>query len=119
MLVHYVRGNIVLSIFLTIKQMTHYVFNWYFHFQWRKFNFFELKQYGDEEIISKILSDSEYECSTTGNNQIIMGDSRGFVHVIPKNFRDTYSFKAHNSITHCELALQNNLLVTLGVSFKI
>lgn len=54
--------------------------------------------------------------STSGNNQIILGDSNGYVHVFPKNFRDSYTFRAHNYITHCELSGQNNLLVTLGVS---
>ncbi|CAG9799537.1 unnamed protein product [Chironomus riparius] len=82
--------------------------------EWRKFNFFELKQYGDQDAFSNILSDSDIVCSTSGNSQIILGDSCGFIHVFPKNFRDSYSFKAHNSITHCELSTQNNLLVTLG-----
>lgn len=82
--------------------------------EWRKFNFFELKQIADEEVFANTLSESDVATSTSGNNQIILGDSNGFIHVFPKNFRDSYSFKAHNSITHCKLSAQNNLLVTLG-----
>ncbi|KAG5679401.1 hypothetical protein PVAND_008969 [Polypedilum vanderplanki] len=82
--------------------------------EWRKFDFFDLKPIVDEDAFSSVLSESDFVTSTSGNNQIIIGDSKGFVHVFPKNFRDSYTFKAHNCITHCELSFQNNLLVTLG-----
>jgi hypothetical protein len=100
--------------------------------QWRKFNFFDLKPHEDEEIVTKVVGvsfnilrfpifnsssqDADIVSSTCGNNQIILGDSNGYIHVFPKNFRESYSFKSHTAVSFCELSIQNNLLITLGVS---
>ncbi|CRL06847.1 CLUMA_CG019552, isoform A [Clunio marinus] len=87
--------------------------------EWRKFNFFDLKPFGEDEIVSNVVADADVISSTCGNNQIILGDSNGFVHVFPKNFREYYSFKTHNSVSFCELSIQNNLLITLGIDDSI
>lgn len=47
---------------------------------------------------------------------MILGDSNGYVHVFPKNFRESYSFKSHTSVSFLELSIENNLLISLGVS---
>lgn len=54
--------------------------------------------------------------ATNGNNQIIICDSFGFIHVFGRNW-DAVSFKGHDgAIPLCQLARQHNLLITIGVS---
>ncbi|KAJ6646297.1 Vacuolar protein sorting-associated protein 11 like [Pseudolycoriella hygida] len=83
-------------------------------FEWRKFNFFDLQGNVDDGKVAKALKDATITSSTNGNNQIILCDSLGLIHLFNRNW-DVISFKGHDGcISLCELATQHNLLITVG-----
>lgn len=62
------------------------------------------------------FQDADISSSTCGNNQVVVCDMFGFVHVFSKKW-ESYSFKAHDGpILLCELTIQGNFLITVGVS---
>lgn len=62
------------------------------------------------------LQDAEITCTTSGNNQVIVCDSYGCIHLFNRNW-DVITYKAHDSaINLCELLHHHNLLITVGVS---
>lgn len=61
------------------------------------------------------LKEATIKCTTNGNNQIIVCDSYGCVHIFDRNW-EASTFKAHvGPIELCELSRQHNLLITVGV----
>lgn len=62
-----------------------------------------------------LLQEADITCSTNGNNQIIICDSYGCVHIFDRNW-EVCTFKGHNGrIELCDLSQQHNLLITIGV----
>ncbi len=60
------------------------------------------------------MQETEITSYCSGNNQIIICDSDGLVHLFRKNW-EYLCYKAHDSqITQCQIAIQNNLLITIG-----
>lgn len=111
--------------------------------QWRKFNFFNLKSNADQGKLSEaikvslidehseyigaikitslllLLQEADITCSTNGNNQIIICDSYGCVHLFDRSWAVS-TFKGHTGPIHlCELSHQHNLLITIGVCIHI
>lgn len=119
----------------------YYIYYTFFRcLQWRKFNFFDLKKDIDDGKVSNALKvsvglfryrgpqhflptmntlyfqDASIRCTTYGNNQIIVCDSYGCIHLFNRNW-EASTFKGHDgSIELCELSRQHNLLITVGVS---
>lgn len=63
-----------------------------------------------------VSQDASIKCTTNGNNQIIVCDSYGCIHLFNRNW-EASTFKGHDgSIELCELSRQHNLLITVGVS---
>lgn len=83
-------------------------------FEWRKFNFFDLKPNVDNGKVIEALKSSVITCGTSGRGQNILCDSSGTVHIFDRNW-DFTSFKGHDSaIILCALSAQNNLFVTVA-----
>ncbi|GAB0087828.1 Vacuolar protein sorting-associated protein 11 homolog [Sergentomyia squamirostris] len=83
-------------------------------FEWRKFNFFDLKSNADSGNVSLAVQDAEITCATNGNNQIFLCDSEGYVHIFTRAWT-TVTYKAHEgAVLLCKWSRQSNLLVTVG-----
>uniref|UniRef100_A0A6B2EKS8 Vacuolar protein sorting-associated protein 11 homolog n=1 Tax=Phlebotomus kandelakii TaxID=1109342 RepID=A0A6B2EKS8_9DIPT len=83
-------------------------------FEWRKFNFFDLKSNADGGNVSLALVDAEITCAANGCNQVFLCDSRGSVHIFGRTWT-ALSFKAHDeAVLLCKWSRQNNLLITVG-----
>uniref|UniRef100_A0A1L8DVY0 Vacuolar protein sorting-associated protein 11 homolog n=1 Tax=Nyssomyia neivai TaxID=330878 RepID=A0A1L8DVY0_9DIPT len=83
-------------------------------FEWRKFNFFDLKSNVDGGSVARTLQDAEITCATNGSNQVYLCDSSGCVHIFGRSWSAT-SFKAHEgAVILCKYSRQNNLLITVG-----
>ncbi|XP_059608812.1 vacuolar protein sorting-associated protein 11 homolog [Phlebotomus argentipes] len=89
-------------------------------FEWRKFNFFDLKSNADAGNVSSALLDAEISCAASGNNQVILCDSAGNVHIFGRTWSAT-SFRAHEGpVLLCKMAnsrsvdASSNLLITVG-----
>lgn len=93
-------------------------------FEWRKFNFFDLRKGVDKSRVAETLQDARITATASGNNVIVMCDSEGNIHSFTRSW-EPISFKAHEgSILLCDISKQNNLLVTVGEdingpSFKV
>lgn len=69
--------------------------------------------------INSFAQDATITSSTNGNNQIVLCDSMGSIHLFNRNW-DVTSFKGHDGcISLCEMATQHNLLITVGVISEI
>ncbi|KRT81937.1 hypothetical protein AMK59_5836, partial [Oryctes borbonicus] len=82
--------------------------------EWRKFTFFDLKKGVDHGKISDALKDVDITVTTSGNNQLILGDSKGLIYLISRSWNIT-SFKAYAIKVYLAYQLRNlPLLVTVG-----
>ncbi|XP_049547404.1 vacuolar protein sorting-associated protein 11 homolog [Anopheles darlingi] len=93
-------------------------------FEWRKFNFFDLRKGVDKEKVAEALQEAKITATANGNTLIVVCDSAGFIHTFSRTW-EVISFKGHDgSILLCDISKQNNLLVTVsqegnGSSFKV
>ncbi|XP_058450947.1 vacuolar protein sorting-associated protein 11 homolog [Malaya genurostris] len=93
-------------------------------FEWRKFNFFDLRIGVDKNLVSETLQSARITATTSGNNLIVICDSEGMIHTFSRSW-EPISFKGHEgSILLCDVSKQINLLVTVGEdingpSFKV
>lgn len=92
-------------------------------FEWRKFNFFDLRKGVDKERVAETLQGARITATASGNNVIVICDSEGMIHSFSRSW-EPISFKAHEgSILLCDVSKQNNMLVTVGEdngpSFKV
>ncbi|KFB46003.1 AGAP002665-PA-like protein [Anopheles sinensis] len=93
-------------------------------FEWRKFNFFDLRKGVDKDKVSEALQGAKITATANGNSLIVICDSSGFIHTFTRTWV-AVSFKGHEgSILLCDISKQNNLLVTVGEdingpSFKV
>ncbi|GJQ72175.1 hypothetical protein Trydic_g3267 [Trypoxylus dichotomus] len=82
--------------------------------EWRKFTFFELKKGVDDAKIREALKDVDITVTTSGNNQLVLGDSKGQIYLISRSWNVT-SFKAYAIKVYLAHQLRNlPLLVTVG-----
>ncbi|XP_050072168.1 vacuolar protein sorting-associated protein 11 homolog [Anopheles maculipalpis] len=92
--------------------------------QWRKFNFFDLRQGVDKDNVSGALQGAKITATANGTSLIVICDSNGYIHTFSRTW-SVISFKGHEgSILLCDIAKPNNLLVTVGEdingpSFKV
>ncbi|XP_076042625.1 vacuolar protein sorting 11 isoform X2 [Oratosquilla oratoria] len=63
-------------------------------FQWRKFNFFDVKNNVDGGKLAEVIKDVKVTCTSSGRGVLCLGDSSGSVHIITRQFAVT-SFQAH------------------------
>lgn len=83
-------------------------------YEWRKFNFFELRSDADNGRIQNELGETRISSATCGNNQIVICDTEGQIHIFSKSWQDI-KIKGHeSSIPFCAISMQTNLLVTIG-----
>ncbi|XP_050089225.1 vacuolar protein sorting-associated protein 11 homolog [Anopheles aquasalis] len=93
-------------------------------FEWRKFNFFDLRKGVDKEKVAEALQEAKITATANGNTLIVVCDSAGYIHTFSRTW-EVISFKGHDgSILLCDISKQNNLLVTVsqdgtGSSFKV
>ncbi|XP_058057321.1 vacuolar protein sorting-associated protein 11 homolog [Anopheles bellator] len=93
-------------------------------FEWRKFNFFDLRKGVDKEKVSEALQGAKITATANGSTLIVVCDSNGTIHTFSRTW-EVISFKGHEgSILLCDISKQNNLLVTVGEdingpSFKV
>ncbi|EAA08178.5 AGAP002665-PA [Anopheles gambiae str. PEST] len=93
-------------------------------FEWRKFNFFDLRQGVDKDNVSGALQGAKITATANGSSLIVICDSNGYIHTFSRTW-SAISFKGHEgSILLCDIAKPNNLLVTVGEdingpSFKV
>ncbi|XP_055606181.1 vacuolar protein sorting-associated protein 11 homolog [Uranotaenia lowii] len=93
-------------------------------FEWRKFNFFDLRKGVDKDRLAETLQGARITATATGNNLIVICDSEGMIHTFSRSW-EPISFKGHEgSILLADISKQNNLLVTVGEdingpSFKV
>uniref|UniRef100_A0A182QH22 Vacuolar protein sorting-associated protein 11 homolog n=1 Tax=Anopheles farauti TaxID=69004 RepID=A0A182QH22_9DIPT len=83
-------------------------------FEWRKFNFFDLRQGVDKDKVSEALQGATITATANGSTLIVICDSNGYIHTFSRTW-SVISFKGHEgSILLCDISKQNNLLVTVG-----
>uniref|UniRef100_A0AAG5D1K0 Vacuolar protein sorting-associated protein 11 homolog n=2 Tax=Anopheles atroparvus TaxID=41427 RepID=A0AAG5D1K0_ANOAO len=93
-------------------------------FEWRKFNFFDLRKGVDKDKVSEALQGAKITATANGTSLIVICDSNGFIHTFSRTWV-AVSFRGHEgSILLCDISKQNNLLVTVGEdingpSFKV
>uniref|UniRef100_A0A336K2Y2 Vacuolar protein sorting-associated protein 11 homolog n=1 Tax=Culicoides sonorensis TaxID=179676 RepID=A0A336K2Y2_CULSO len=83
-------------------------------YEWRKFNFFELRSNVDKNSIQIALAEAKITSTTCGNNQIIICDNEGQIHIFYKSWQEIRGRGHESSIPLCSISLQTNLLVTVG-----
>ncbi|XP_017782805.1 PREDICTED: vacuolar protein sorting-associated protein 11 homolog [Nicrophorus vespilloides] len=83
-------------------------------FEWRKFNFFELKRGVDDGKLNKLFKDAPIAVTTSGNNHLVVGDATGQIHLISRSWQVT-SFRAYELTLQFAQQLRNSpLLITIG-----
>ncbi|XP_053681436.1 vacuolar protein sorting-associated protein 11 homolog [Anopheles nili] len=93
-------------------------------FEWRKFNFFDLRQGVDKDKVAGALQGAKITATANGSSLIVICDASGYIHTFSRTWT-VISFKGHEgSILLCDISKQNNLLVTVGEdingpSFKV
>ncbi|XP_058823942.1 vacuolar protein sorting-associated protein 11 homolog [Topomyia yanbarensis] len=93
-------------------------------FEWRKFNFFDLRLGVDKNQVSETLQGARITATASGNNLVVICDSDGMIHTFSRSW-EPISFKGHEGmIMLCDVSKQINLLVTVGEdingpSFKV
>ncbi|KAK5641973.1 hypothetical protein RI129_010520 [Pyrocoelia pectoralis] len=82
--------------------------------EWRKFNFFDLKPNIDKGRISELFKDSDVVVATCGNNEIVLGDSLGQIHLISRTWEVT-TFRGYElRVTLAQHLRNSTLLITIG-----
>ncbi|XP_022916247.2 vacuolar protein sorting-associated protein 11 homolog [Onthophagus taurus] len=82
--------------------------------EWRKFTFCDLKEKADDGKLSIALKDVEISVWTSGNNQIVLGDTKGYIYLISRSWIVT-TFKAYALKVHLAYQLKNEpYLITIG-----
>ncbi|KAF5277458.1 hypothetical protein FQA39_LY18488 [Lamprigera yunnana] len=82
--------------------------------EWRKFNFFDLKANIDQGRIAELFKESNIAIATSGNNEIVLGDSLGQIHLISRTWEIT-TFRAYElRVTLAQHLRNSNLLITIG-----
>ncbi|EAT44793.1 AAEL003887-PA [Aedes aegypti] len=91
-------------------------------FEWRKFNFFDLRKGIDSDQVAQALQGAQIKATTSGNNLVVICDSEGMIHAFNRSW-EPVSFRGHDGpILLCDISKQNNMLVTVGCdgpSFKV
>ncbi|XP_045478377.1 vacuolar protein sorting-associated protein 11 homolog [Harmonia axyridis] len=83
--------------------------------EWRKFHFFDLQSNVDNGNIAELFKD-DYRITVTssGNNNIVLGDSSGQIHLVNRSW-NIHTFRAYEFSTDFLYQLRNStLLVTIG-----
>ncbi|XP_018335224.1 vacuolar protein sorting-associated protein 11 homolog [Agrilus planipennis] len=82
--------------------------------EWRKFNFFDLKANVDDGRIASLYKECDITVATSGNNQAVLGDSCGQIHIITRFWQVT-TFRAYEFKVSLAKQLRSSpLLVTVG-----
>ncbi|KAF5291395.1 hypothetical protein FQR65_LT01705 [Abscondita terminalis] len=82
--------------------------------EWRKFNFFDIKAEVDKGRVADLFKDADIVVATTGNNQIVLGDSLGQIHLISRSWEVT-TFRGYElRVTLAQHLRNSTLLITIG-----
>ncbi|EEP79806.1 conserved hypothetical protein [Uncinocarpus reesii 1704] len=81
---------------------------------WKAFNFFEVSEVHIPEGPSIFTAD--VSCVCTGSDNLFLGTTDGFIHILSQTFKVIRSFKAYDtgSITHMKQIASTSYLVTLS-----
>ncbi|XP_024946618.1 vacuolar protein sorting-associated protein 11 homolog isoform X2 [Cephus cinctus] len=82
--------------------------------EWRRFNFFDLKKEVDSGKIAEALGDAKVTAATSGNGNLVFGDSTGNVRLVNRMY-NVVSFKAYeDSLTLAQQVQHSTYLFTIG-----
>ncbi|KAK4874130.1 hypothetical protein RN001_013490 [Aquatica leii] len=82
--------------------------------EWRKFNFFDIKADVDKGCIADLFKESDIVVATCGNNEIVLGDSLGQIHLLSRSWEVT-SFRGYElRVTLAQHLRNSTLLITIG-----
>ncbi|KAL2740379.1 vacuolar protein sorting-associated protein 11 isoform X1 [Vespula squamosa] len=83
-------------------------------FEWRRFNFFDLKKEVDSGKIAKALGDARVTAATSGNGHLVFGDNTGSVHLVNRTY-DVNTFRAYEiTLTLAQQVQHSTFLFTIG-----
>ncbi|XP_046814687.1 vacuolar protein sorting-associated protein 11 homolog [Vespa crabro] len=83
-------------------------------FEWRRFNFFDLKKEVDSGKVAKALGDARVTAATSGNGHLVFGDNTGSVHLVNRTY-DVNTFRAYEiSLTLAQQVQHSTFLFTIG-----
>lgn len=83
-------------------------------FEWRRFNFFDLKKEVDSGKIAKALGDAQITAATSGNGHLVFGDNTGSVHLVNRTY-DVNTFRAYEiTLTLAQQVQHSTFLFTIG-----
>ncbi|KAL1464218.1 hypothetical protein WDU94_003885 [Cyamophila willieti] len=82
--------------------------------EWRKFNFFDINSNVDKGNIKSALDDAQVRSMSSGNGQLVLGDSQGSIHLISRDFT-VHTYKAYNiDVTHLIQSRHSSKLISIG-----
>ncbi|TPX23182.1 hypothetical protein DIZ76_012508 [Coccidioides immitis] len=83
---------------------------------WKTFNFFEVSEVQVPDGDGPSVLGTDISCICTGSDNLFLGTTDGFVHILSNTFKVFRSFKAYDtgSITHMKQVASTSYLVTLS-----
>ncbi|ERL88484.1 hypothetical protein D910_05870 [Dendroctonus ponderosae] len=84
-------------------------------FQWRKFQFFDLKpNLEGSRQLTELSKECKITCTSAGNNHLVFGDSLGQIHLVSRSWHIT-TFRSYEISVDLSFQLRNSpLLLTIG-----
>ncbi|GLV44930.1 Vacuolar protein sorting 11 [Carabus blaptoides fortunei] len=83
-------------------------------YEWKRFNFFDLKEDVDDGKIAALFKDTDVTAATSGNSQLVFGDSTGQLHIVSRNWTVT-TFRGYEiRVILAQQLRQSSFLVTIG-----